>query len=390
MRSLRDMLNFSQKNFHPENMHAFTAPAAVVGTLGQQQFPNLSGPLWLQHLTDIEVEERNVQAWKGVLGMLAYHDEVYDRAHDTRMFMSAIEKAMAGQENRWSAKEKLYMTLTDPALPSYMDRLKSASILVVNLDLVAFLHDVCESAAKLSNRVLVAKNMDKDLQQTRRTIAEKVDIMIVDRFACAVPLSSLQSSATPSVVDDNAGACPICQHSFTDLTNFKAQDLIADYPVRIKYCGHVVGKSCLETWMDTPNADPAKYPDRACPVCRAKIEGVQEPPIPKALPTHLRSDRRGMETVRDLIHNYGLERDECHEAVVACISRSIACTELLGELQRQKSNGDANLEENEKILVKMQEETVKEMRAWGFRGASPWKEISAKWMNSGVVLARRK
>jgi hypothetical protein len=49
------------------------------------------------------------------------------------------------------------------------------------------------------------------------------------------------------------GGFPICQYSYTVLsTTNTVADLLSDFPVRINYCGHVVGRACLGKWMATP------------------------------------------------------------------------------------------------------------------------------------------
>jgi hypothetical protein len=159
---------------------------------------------------------------------------------------------------------------------------------------------------------------------------------------------------------------------------FQIEDLLADFPVRIKQCGHIVGKACLERWMITPKIDEAKYPYRTCPLCRTKIEGVKTPKVPQTLLKHLRADRRALETVHELVYGYDIELNECLDLVVACMSEDIACKELLAEVV-------GGYDREEKYLSDKLAELRKETWAWGFRGHSVWAKLRDEWMNSGVV-----
>lgn len=377
---------FRQEHRSPWSRQTLVIPVEQIRTLEQQQFPPARSPSRLQDLTDSELYEQAAEVPKWIFEVLDYHDRAFGRPHDMRMFRSAVEKEMAGHRERWSEKEHLYMTLTTPALPSPAERMKSASILVLHSNLAVRLEDVSSLTPERMERILCAKDSDPDLHKTCKGIFEKFCSIQVDHFACAVPLSSLQPPATASVVDENAGACPICQHSYTDLSNFEIQDLVADYPVRIKYCGHIVGKACLEQWMQTPKIDPAKYPHRTCPLCRVELEGVRPPPAPNMVKKKLRIDRRAMDTVRELNNSYNMEYVDCYSVVAACISMSIACKELLAEVHGQKRDGvHAGFDEHEKILNEKLREVDREMAAWGFRENAAWKHICNSWMDSGVV-----
>ncbi|KAF2852061.1 hypothetical protein T440DRAFT_467293 [Plenodomus tracheiphilus IPT5] len=386
MKDLVAVRKFRQNHSSLNSAYTLAIPVEEIRTLEQRQLLSTGNPSRLKTLSDIEVQEQVGKARDWLFDILDCHDLMFDREHNMRMFKSAVERDFAGRQDSWSERERIYMALTDPAIPTPEDRLRSAYLLVLHMNLAVRLPDVSKFAAVRMARIQNAKSLDDDLHKTREGIVDKINSNKVDHFACAVPLSSLQPSATSSVVDDNAGSCPICQNSYTDLSAFKIKHLIADYPVRIKHCGHVVGKSCLERWMATPRINPAKYPHRTCPLCRVKIEGVQVPPVPQTLKKHLRSDRRAMETARELVYGYDLEPEECHEAVIACMSMSITCNELLAEIHRQKIEGNsAHFDENKKILSERLEDVKKEMRAWGFRGNAVWNSICNEWMNVGVI-----
>lgn len=217
-------------------------------------------------------------------------------------------------------------------------------------------------------------------------IYDRANLSRVDQFTCAVSLSQA-SCTSPSIVDDNAGCCPVCHCSYTDLCTFPTRELLSDFPVRIKYCGHIVGKACLEQWMATPKIDEAKYPYRTCPLCRVKIEGVSEPRFPNGLLHHLKSSRRGHETVREFVYGWDLELADCMVAVVGCMSDEIATEALLEEIakKRTESGNHESYEEGEQILKERMEELSKEKWVWGFRGNRVWSKLRDEWMNSGTV-----
>lgn len=341
----------------------------------------------LQNLTDDEIVKSATHARIWLLGMLNCHDQVLSREHEMRMFRSAVEKEMAGKHSDWSEKERLYMALTDYSLATPEERLKSTIALVLRLNLAEKLKDVSKLATIQTDRIYHASRLDVDVDDTREQIVAKVRHIKVDHFACAIPLSSLTTDASTSVIDDNAGCCPICQNSYTDTASFPIEDLLADYPVRIKHCGHVVGKACLEQWMITPKIEAAKYPHRTCPLCRTKIEGVKAPTMPDALKQHVKFDRRAMETVRELVYGWDLELEECFEAIVACMSEEIACEEVLAEMARHKSGeNDSKSDEGKKeVLDNKLNELKQNKRAWGFRGDGIWRGMRDEWMHSGVA-----
>jgi hypothetical protein len=241
--------------------------------------------------------------------------------------------------------------------------------------------------------------MDSELEDVRDLLAERARSMIVDTFACVVPLSESIDSK-----DENSGCCPVCQNSYIALyigqdnqdagdqndpknlqdpstlpePAFRIEDLLADYPVRIKYCGHIIGKRCLETWMKTPKIDEAKFPHRTCPFCRAKLEGVKPPGIPCALTPQYQGNIRALGTLRELMWGYDLEAPQCLDTILACMSEEIACEEL-ATIASEKA-----LRRESDFLKEKLERLNKEKWAWGFRGNGIWAKVREEWMNSGV------
>jgi hypothetical protein len=403
MRNLRGLRKFGQEHDNPRSALSMTPEA--IRSLELQHLPRPALTSRFSLMTDKEVEEEAIAAGKWLFGMLDCHDRTLDREQQMRLFRAAVEKQMADQKERWTEMETLYMALTDYQLKSTEERLRAALGVVLLLNLAENLQDVSKLAAVRTDRIHRATTMDDELDDIRDTFVERTRSIRVDHFACAIPLSLLTTTANNvSVVDDNAGCCPICQNSYTALSTkppgeslqatssegFQVEDLLADFPVRIKHCGHIVGKACLERWMSTPKIDEAKYPHRTCPLCRVKIEGVKTPEVPQALLKHLREDRRALETVRELMYGYDIELSECLDLTVACMSEEIACKELLAELGRSKTamgggvNGQLYVRE-EKVFSDKLAELRKEKWAWGFRGDGIWGQLRDEWMDSGVL-----
>jgi hypothetical protein len=392
MRNLRGLQKFGQEHDNPRSALSMTPEAIHHLDSRHLPYPPASTLRFLS-MSDKEVEEEAIAAGKLLFGMLNCHDRTLGREHQMRLFRFAVEKQMAGRKEHWTEMETLYMALTDPKLTSTEERLRAAFGVVLLLNLAESLRDVSKFAAVCTDRIERAINMDAELDEIRDQLVERTRSVKVDHFACAIPLSLLTTTANNvSVVDDNAGSCPICQNSYTALSTepepgeslqatseaFRIEDLLADFPVRIKHCGHIVGKACLERWLMTPKIDEAKYPYRTCPLCRTKIEGVKTPEVPQALLKHLRADRRALDTVRELMSGYDIELSECLDLVVACMSEDIACKELLAEI-------GAGRDREEKVLSDKLAELRKEKWAWGFRGDGVWSKLRDEWMNSGVV-----
>ncbi|KAI4677112.1 uncharacterized protein J4E88_006919 [Alternaria novae-zelandiae] len=375
---LRDLRKFGYRHKNPKDVLAMTS--AELRKLEQQHFPSPADISRLTGMSDEETEQQADAARRWLLGMLDCHDRTMTREHEIRMFRFAVEKQMEEREKDWTDLERLYMTLANSNLASPQERLQAAFVTVLHFDYPQRRRDVDEVAQKLDERLKRASDMDAVLDETRDIIVARTELTNVDHFACAIPLSLLTVTAdNASVVDDNAGCCPICQLSYTSFQDSSILQLLGDYPVRIKQCGHIIGKSCLEQWMRTPKIDEAKYPHRTCPCCRVKIEGVKSPSVPRGLHDHLKTDRRAMETVRELLYGYDMDLEECLSAISACVSEEIACEELAAELGRNDG------EQDDQILKDKLANLEKEKRAWGFRGNGIWKRLRDEWMNSGVT-----
>jgi len=376
MRNLRDLREFKQEYNKPQK--ALSMPPGEVRKLEREQFPTLSHSSRLEGMSDEQVSQASEAARKWLFTILDYHGRSMERGHAMRMFRLAVEKEREGRKGDWTALEQLYMALSSLELTSPEDRLKAGFMVVLHGNLSERLRDVSEAAAMRTERLQYESDMEAETMAMLDQIVQRTESIKVDHFACAIPLSLLTAIAhNTSVVDDNAGCCPICHNSYTDLSEFTVEELLADYPVRIKYCGHIVGKACLEQWMVTPKIDEAKYPYRTCPLCRVDIEGTETPEALEVLRTHLLSQRRAGECLRRLVYDYGVQVEECVETVAACISEEIACKELLAEVGRQGGS-----EKQERGLKARLEQLDKEKWTWGFKGDGLWKQVSEAWMNS--------
>jgi hypothetical protein len=336
-------------------------------------------------MSDVETDKEAEAARIWLLGMLEYQNRFMSRQHELGMFRRAIEKQLKGRQEEWSDLERLYMALTDRDLASPLERLRAAFMVVFHLNYVERQGDVIGAGAKLTERLRHASGMDAELFETREGIFERTQFMEVDHFACAIPLSLLTRTAdNASIVDDNAGCCPICQTSYTSLADRPVEELLADYPVRIKHCGHVVGKACLEQWMRTPKIEEAKYPYRTCQHCRIKIEGVKSPPVPEGLLDHLKTNRRAMETGRELMYGYDMDPEERLSAVTACMSEEISCIQLLSKIEWTEDQS-----KDKRILEDKLAGLKNERWAWGFRGDGIWAKLRAEWNHDSASARRR-
>ncbi|XP_014558813.1 hypothetical protein COCVIDRAFT_93496 [Bipolaris victoriae FI3] len=377
MRILEDVCRLAKEDGQLENVLCI-APD-MLRRLEKHRFPY---PSRLEGLSDARVVEEATAARKWLFAVLGCQIKVMPREQEMRTIKLAVGKQLKGQQGDWSEKERLYMALTDYSLPSCESRLQAGFMVVLHRNLAEHLQDVVKLGAVYTERLQRLSDEAADFLDTLTHIADKAESIVVDHFACAIPLAQLATTAndTPAISDDSAACCPICQNPYTALSEFPIYELLDDYPVRIKHCGHVVGKACLEQWMMTPKIDEAKYPHRTCPLCRVKVEGVKPPETPRALKKHFQDDRRAMEALFELIYGFGVEVEDCMSAVAKCMSEEIACIELSTVVARNGSN-----EEQCEVLKKKLKELQKEKRVWGFRGDGVWSRLREEWMNSGVV-----
>ncbi|USP72836.1 hypothetical protein yc1106_00110 [Curvularia clavata] len=375
MHNLRDMHKYRKSENKLDDL--FSLEPESLRKLEKQRFHHD----WrLENMTDAEVVQEAVAARQWLLVVLECQGMIMAQDQEIRVITLAIKKQLKGLQTEWTDKERLYIALTEISLSSPRERLQAAHVLALHRNLMERLQDISKAAA-IHNERMQRKPHDTDgFLEVLQGIMDRAHASVVDHFACAIPLSQLSDASDPTVMDDNAMCCPICQHSYSNLSEFSVEELLDDYPVRIKHCGHVVGKACLERWMDTPKIDEAKYPYRTCPLCRVKVEGVKDPAAPRGLKEHLKKDRRAMEALFELTFGFGMDREDSVVALLSCMSEEIACTELLHEVEH--NGGD---KESVMVLTEKLEELQQEKRVWGFRGDGAWIPLRKEWVDSGVA-----
>lgn len=376
IRNLRDVHKFRKENIRLNDV--FRLSAEHLRRLEKQRFPC---PSRLENMDDAEIAKESNVARNWLLAVLNCQDEAMLREQEARVIKLAVRKQLKGQQGEWNEKERLYMALTDDTLSSSAQHLQAAFMVVLHRNLPERLRDVRRLAATYSKRVQRRSDDSAKFLEILEIINERAHSSVVDHFACAIPLSELTDTVNDTALGDDAASCPVCQHPYVAISEFSLQELLDDYPVRIKHCGHVIGKACLERWMLTPKIDEAKYPHRTCPLCRVKVEGVKSPDPPYGLNKHLKNDRRAMEALFELVYGFGMERESSVTAILSCMSDEIACTELLAEVDRRGGGDEPDVSDLEDELNLLQ----KEKRVWGFRGDGLWAPLRREWMDSGVV-----
>ncbi|KAL5117449.1 hypothetical protein ACEQ8H_004614 [Pleosporales sp. CAS-2024a] len=339
--------------------------------------------LSLQGKSDEAILKELKQALYWLNDFIIGHGRIMQKEQFMRMFRSAIEKEMAGVTNKWTDMEKLYMMLTDPTRSNLLQNLHSTGLLVLELKLAEQLSHVNQLVKQRSLCVQNAKKLNDDADTIRALMASRTQNGGIGHFACAIPLASLRHR--PDIMDDNEGCCPICQNSYTDISSNLVQHLLADYPVRIKYCGHIMGKSCLERWMNIPKIDEAKYPHRTCPMCRVKIEGVKSPPYPDSLKKHVKTNGRAMQTLREFAYGWDMEPDDCLDLIVTSMSDEIAYEEFLVLFQNTPGMNQINREKDIKDVKDKIHAVKLERQLWGLGGDRIWRQMRDEWAASGVV-----
>lgn len=300
----------------------------------------------------------------------------YSRAHFIRLFRSTLET----DSSQWTDLQHLYHTLTNPKIGDATQRLRVAFAVCLQ---GSFANKYALELSRAQQAVYLrglphSSHVTPAILAARNKLADKVESSRIDSFACAVPLFSIHASTCEAEKE-----CPICRESylpFTDNSTSTINDLLADYPVQIKYCGHVVGKCCLEMWWDTPNKDPAKFPFKTCPLCRTKIsdrEG-EEPGFSKEMMHRIRHSR----FVRQVMESTGIEEEDVVVGVKMGMSEEIAVLELVEEVERVKRMGSVGGEavrEAKMMLEGRLMEVRKEREVWGIPDCL-WERARGDWM----------
>jgi hypothetical protein len=345
------------------------------------RFP--ASPPQLNNLSEQELQDDFVRAQQWLVEITGSQAKLVKREQYMRMFRSAVSKEMSGAQQQWSDMERLYMALTDPNLPDPQQRVQMAALTVLQFGFTVRLSYVSMLATQRQKAEKRVSILEEDTRHIREGFFDRSRDSCVDDFACAIPLATLKQR--PDIVDDNEGCCPVCQNSYTDISTNTIEDLLADFPVRIKYCGHIIGKACLEQWMNTAKIDEAKYPHRTCPMCRVKIEGTKPPPLPKSLIKHVMSNGRATETANSMLRRFDMDVDESLDTIAKLMSEEIACEELLAVVKGLAGKTRWGHESEERIIEDKMDDLKDERWVWGFRGDRAWKQIRDEWMGSGVV-----
>ncbi|XPS80748.1 Protein-serine/threonine phosphatase [Ascochyta lentis] len=326
----------------------------------------------------------NARDWVSCILSWYLREDHAGQAHDKSCFKSAIEKEMQGRTQEWNDQERFFMAITDAKLESWENRLETAILVALQGDFANRLATVKTKASQHIERATQAKTISRKADDIRAKILGKIKAGRVDHFACAVPLSTIEDMREHPGPE---ATCPICHHSFTDIHAYSTDELLADFPVRIKYCGHIVGKSCLEQWMNTPKIDEAKYPWRSCPLCRVKIEAVPVPPVPAVIHDHVKTNLKAALNRRKLedMSKCELEFEECLDAISACISEEIAARELMAVTSREENQLDTKVEAQRAYLQEKLEMLKIERLTWGFLNNTAWNKARDDWMTSGVA-----
>ncbi|KAL1597278.1 hypothetical protein SLS60_008862 [Paraconiothyrium brasiliense] len=319
------------------------------------------------------------QARSWLLQIISLQTRHLSKGGMNHLFGRAIEEPA----DTWTDMEKLYMALTGEEHGNVEESLEYAFSVALHYQ-YAESHRYTLSRLQQQEDRRVRHEKKRSLprpseEAIRNRILHKLQSVDVNNFTCAVPISSLNES-----LSEDSGACPVCRNAYLDFASFPAEDLISDYPVKIKYCGHIIGKSCLETWMETPLADPAKYPHRTCPLCRKAIEGVELPAPPQIIQQHVEENRNAI----SLADRLGLEDEECWDALLGLVSEEILLKELESEVKGKLLVGggdEERLKKAQMVLSSKLEELDEEKVMWGFgNNYEAWMQAKLEWPNASV------
>ncbi|KAF2649139.1 hypothetical protein K491DRAFT_762601 [Lophiostoma macrostomum CBS 122681] len=290
-----------------------------------------------------------------------------------RYFMNLFRTTLTGNQD-WNDMQKMYMVLTHPDLPNAMARLYCTFAMCLSLGIAEanpFALEMVERYVEReeATKAKSANRSARDLASQRQKIVEKSRVSMIDAFASAVvPLQKTENE------------CGVCRESYVDSKNYDLDSSLADYPVRIKYCGHVVGKGCLETWVRLGSMDPARYPYVTCPVCRTQITERRIPEICHGwLP--LFAESTGLLNMRRLT---GMRSEEMCKAIKMLINEEAAASQLLlATTMPETSVDEKKAAEAEAALREALLEIRGQKKVWGFTDEA-WATMQRAWLRSGV------
>ncbi|CAI6305498.1 unnamed protein product [Periconia digitata] len=325
-----------------------------------------------------------IKARTWLLDLIKLHQKI-DRSHTLRILRSMVEKQAGIDSRPMTELEQFYMKLTDPDEDGhdtewdFEDHLDATLTLTIHNNWAETHKDTLERLRQVASRAPF-RSLSPSQLITHRMVQKMRRTNKIDAFACAIPLSTIKQHSKEEQL------CPICQNEYLDLHKFSIKDLIADYPVRMKYCGHIIGKSCLETWMATPLVDPARYPYRTCPICRVPIGKRCASDVPEAIHNHAchNAYAKKIRQERDLAIN------DISDGILGCISEELVVQQLMVEVRQQQLDGNLDkLKEREckEVLERSLKALEEEKRMWGFEEkdmSKMWEKVSSEWIESGA------
>ncbi|KAF2703063.1 hypothetical protein K504DRAFT_495914 [Pleomassaria siparia CBS 279.74] len=318
------------------------------------------------------------KARKWLLEMIKYQSFL-DRGHFVRLFRSIVVL----EPPNWTDLQQMYYVLTNDELGDEENRLRAAFVLCMQGRFASRYKTELKKAKEhvYLNSLQQLLHTDPVMMEAMDNAQDKADGVIIDHFACAIPLY-------PHITQTSSEeeSCSICQNSHVDFATSTVKDLLADYPVRIKYCGHVFGKSCLEQWMTTQVLNPAKINYTQCPMCRRQISDLEPPMLPEDMIDKIQHSKF-IEQVRKCTD---MDDEQCEDGIKRVMSEEIAVLELRAEFERFKNRDvegldEGNLRDVERQLKRAAKRVKKEKQIWHVREDS-WITARKEWMESGVTL----
>ncbi|KAF2800377.1 hypothetical protein K505DRAFT_331727 [Melanomma pulvis-pyrius CBS 109.77] len=370
--SIRDLVRKTKNGDQPLISTVEEVISHGLFVVKQTQFPQLQ----LDPATpseDLLLAAQEARIW--LLKMITCQSYL-GRGHFIRLFRSILES----ETQKWSDLQHLYYALTEDEVGEATQRLRAAFAICLQGN---FANKYAMDLARTEQFVFL-ESLPHSSQTTPAIIAARQKVALkaidatVDTFACAVSLQDVIKQATSK----EEQVCPICRESYLDFSTNKVEDLIADYPVRIKFCGHVIGKACLEEWMDTPLKDPARYPYKTCPMCRTQISGMDPPDLPEHF-MHRLEHSRFVKRVRETT---GLQVKECMDGVKRLMNEEVAAMELEMELEMLNEEGALARDvakEAEEVLKTTSTDLKGEREVWMIPDIV-WMRARNEWMDEGA------
>lgn len=345
-------------------------------------YPELLFRLQTLSVDEFQGEMQLARTWLSrILLLQARH---FPKENLIRILRFGIEK----DSSKWTDMERLYMMLTNGDEDEAEYRLDDAFATVIHFQYASRHETVLiklkeldeHNKRSLSKRQMVA--IDEDLDIVVARIGRKAKEANVAHFTCAVPVDATVSASS----SENPLECPICRNDALDLDSFPVDEIINDYPVKIKHCGHIIGKECLEQWMRTPLINEAINPYHTCPACRVRLEFGDDEEDPVDVPEWIQEHTYYHRNPHHLQHKLRLDEEECHKAILDLLSDEIATEEMLGEINRRVQAGIGDKSRLTKAKVSMERRMAMlqiEKKIWGFeREPEMWKKTRAEWMNT--------